>query len=258
MAEVSTLADDIGVKAVFGADGTATVMVGGHAAVSGTHARTLSVERGSDGLPAVKLAADSGTIDVTNDLGGKLGGRMDAASTVSGVLDDLDTFVSTFADEMNGVHQAGYDRNGDPGGDLFTYDTSSAAQSFKVDPSVLDDGKLLALAGASTAYAGDGDNLQSMIDVEESDLFDGGNRNGTEQISAIYSTVGQALSSAETDSAVHQAQAEDLQVLRDSISGVALDQEATDLMTWQAAYQASARVVSVADEMLGELMDLVR
>jgi flagellar hook-associated protein 1 FlgK len=42
-----------------------------------------------------------------------------------------------------------------------------------------------------------------------------------------------------------------------SISGVDLDEEAADLLAWQAAYQAAARVVTATNEMLGELMNIV-
>jgi flagellar hook-associated protein 1 FlgK len=37
---------------------------------------------------------------------------------------------------------------------------------------------------------------------------------------------------------------------RDSVSGVSLDEEAAELMKFQRAYQAAARVVTIIDEML--------
>jgi len=37
---------------------------------------------------------------------------------------------------------------------------------------------------------------------------------------------------------------------RESVSGVSLDEEAAELMKFQRAYQASARVISVVDQML--------
>ena len=37
---------------------------------------------------------------------------------------------------------------------------------------------------------------------------------------------------------------------RESMSGVSLDEEAAELMKFQRAYQASARVISVIDQML--------
>jgi flagellar hook-associated protein 1 FlgK len=43
--------------------------------------------------------------------------------------------------------------------------------------------------------------------------------------------------------------------LRSSITGVQLDEELSDLMRYQRAYEASARVMSAADEMLDTLIN---
>ena len=45
--------------------------------------------------------------------------------------------------------------------------------------------------------------------------------------------------------------------LRSSISGVDLDQEAMKLMEYQASYEAAARVLTVSNQLLGELMNSV-
>jgi flagellar hook-associated protein 1 FlgK len=43
---------------------------------------------------------------------------------------------------------------------------------------------------------------------------------------------------------------------RDSVSGVNIDEEAVDLMRFQQAYQASARVIQVARETLQSILDI--
>jgi flagellar hook-associated protein FlgK len=49
-----------------------------------------------------------------------------------------------------------------------------------------------------------------------------------------------------------------LRTQRDSVSAVSLDEETTDLMRFQKAYQANAKVISVIDEMLQSLIAMVR
>jgi flagellar hook-associated protein 1 FlgK len=45
---------------------------------------------------------------------------------------------------------------------------------------------------------------------------------------------------------------------RESISGVSLDEEAADLINFQRAYEAAAEYISVIDELIGTLIDMVR
>ena len=45
---------------------------------------------------------------------------------------------------------------------------------------------------------------------------------------------------------------------RDSVSGVSLDEETADLLRFQKAYQANAKVISIIDDMLSSLISMVR
>jgi len=49
-----------------------------------------------------------------------------------------------------------------------------------------------------------------------------------------------------------------LQAQKESVSGVNLDEEAVSLLKYQRAFQGTARFVSVVDDMLGELVALIR
>jgi flagellar hook-associated protein 1 FlgK len=44
--------------------------------------------------------------------------------------------------------------------------------------------------------------------------------------------------------------------IRDSISGVSLDEEMTNLIKFQHAYAAAAKLISVSDEMFNTLLGL--
>ena len=52
--------------------------------------------------------------------------------------------------------------------------------------------------------------------------------------------------------------AENLENQRQSISGVSIDQEAINMLTYQRAYQASARVITVVDELMQTTLGLIR
>jgi flagellar hook-associated protein 1 len=46
--------------------------------------------------------------------------------------------------------------------------------------------------------------------------------------------------------------------MRDQLSGVSLDEETTNLLQYQQAFDASAKVIQVADEMLKTVLELKR
>jgi flagellar hook-associated protein 1 FlgK len=46
--------------------------------------------------------------------------------------------------------------------------------------------------------------------------------------------------------------------IRESISGVSLDEETTDMVRFQKAFDASARIIKTADEMFDTVLNLKR
>lgn len=252
------LAEDIGTTAQWSPEGQITLMLGGHAVVSGGHARELSVRPAAAGTPEFILAADAGTLDVSGFMSGRAGGLADAYATADAALTDFNTWVDTFATNFNAQHQLGFDRAGLPGGDFFTFTPGTEASTFRVDALMLADPSLFATAGAATAAAGDAGNLIALADLEGQDLFSGGTRTAAEAMGDIYTSVGRQAAQAELDRAGNAVRLDDLNSLRESISGVDLDEEAANLLQWQAAYQAAARVVTATNDMVGVLMDMGR
>ncbi|NBQ54200.1 MAG: flagellar hook-associated protein FlgK, partial [Proteobacteria bacterium] len=50
----------------------------------------------------------------------------------------------------------------------------------------------------------------------------------------------------------------DLQDRREAVSGVSLDEEATNLMRWQANFAASSKLITTVDEMLDTVLSMKR
>lgn len=251
------LAEKVGATVELRADGQATVMVAGHAVVSGSEARALVLATDDEGRAAIHVQVDQGALDVTQLVGGTMGGHVDARALCAGWVDDLDAFAFAFVTAANAQHALGYDVNGAAGGDLFLATTSAAgaAAGMAVDASIADDPELLAFAGASSAAVGDGDNLEALLDLEDDTTsFDG--RTARAVLSGIVADVGAEVASAQSVAESEAARRLDLQSLRDAVSAVSTDEEATHLLEYQAAYRASARVLSAADELLRTLLAL--
>jgi flagellar hook-associated protein 1 FlgK len=256
---VRSLSDILGVTTRIGDDGTATVLVGGHAVVSGVDYREISVGTDDEGMPKVLVAVDNGFIDVTDELEGEVGGALTALDAIDGYLDVLDGLAEDLTDAFNDVHGAGFDRNGDAGLDFFETDSSAGRLSttFSFNSELLDDPMLLAFAGASSAVAGDGDNLAELLALEDSKVFDDDTATAEGVLIGLTTTIGSDVAAAEARAAHEAAVLGDLDSMRDSLAGVDLDEEAANLIKFQAAYQAAAKVLRATDELLGTLMDLV-
>jgi len=253
---INQLADTLGVVADYSAeDGQATVFLGGHALVMGDNAREVFIDSSGD-TPVVEISADGGRITVTDDVRGAVGGLIESWETAQMVKDEMDTFIDTFAGAFNDQHQLGFDANGNNGIEFFSFSASDPAATLSVSSQILADDGLMALADEPSAQAGDRGNLDQLISLQYDAVIDGETPEGF--MAKLYTTIGDAVNRAEVNYVTETAALEDAESLRMSISGVDLDEEAASLLEWQAAYQAAARVVTTSNELLNELMNIVR
>ncbi len=252
---VFTLGETIGATVDLQEDGSATVFIGNQAVVSGNEARTVSIAEDAAGDAQVYVSAGAGAIRVTESVAGTIGGRLEARGRMVGWLDDLNDLADTFGTMINAQHAAGFDANGVAGSAVFAWSATDPAASFMVDTALAADSRLLAVAGASPATAGDTTNLVALIDTEDAAVF-GTGTSAAAEISRVVSDVGAAVVTASNDAQSYGAQLEDLTAMRDSVSRVDTDEEAIRLVEYQAAYRAAARVLQVGDELLQTLMQL--
>ncbi len=239
------LSEDAGFTARVEASGAATVMLDGHAVVRGEEARQLV----SGGGTSVKLSVDDGTVTV--DPGGRLGGLIEASATVDTWLGELDTFSADFAAAINGQNAAGFTIGGGVGGDLFTVDPLNPRNSltFVGGP---DD---LAFAADPAGLVGDGGNLEAMRQLAEATVV--GGKSPGDFMAAITDRVAGDVASAGSRAETQQLSLKDLDDVASQRFGVDMDVEATNLVLYQTAYQAAARVIATADEVIGTLLELV-
>lgn len=106
-----------------------------------------------------------------------------------------------------------------------------------------------------------GDNLNtlSILDLEQNPLAGlGGNDTLVSYYGKIASTVGVETARNRQASQGYEDSLIQLENLRDGIDGVSLEDEMINLMKFQKAFEASAKLLSTLDEMLGTLMTLKR
>jgi flagellar hook-associated protein 1 FlgK len=116
--------------------------------------------------------------------------------------------------------------------------------------------------GSVVFPAGDGQNAVALASLKQEvrTLTSGGfSLTGTfdELYSSTVNYVGATKSRAETDVAVAKAAQVSAQTKRDELSAVSLDEEFANLIKYQKAFQASARIIKTASDMLDQLVALI-
>ena len=95
-----------------------------------------------------------------------------------------------------------------------------------------------------------------MIDIDDLAMFSGGAHTPKQFLTEMYSDLSRKVANAESDYFRETTRMDDMFELRQSISGVDMDEEAMKLMEYQASYEAAARVLTVTNQLLGDLMNI--
>ncbi|MCT8140146.1 flagellar hook-associated protein FlgK [Anaerobacillus sp. CMMVII] len=184
------------------------------------------------------------------------------------MLQELDQMAYTFVQEFNRVHNEGWTlndvKNGNKGAsvDFFTYKdfqpTSNNIKGAALKLMVSDDiiRELDNIAASLGGFSGDGANALALANVKDALLDFGGT---TTTVQSFYQgVIGEmAVNTNEAARMVYNTETLRLSInqRRESVSGVSLDEEMTNLIQFQHAYNAAARTITLVDEMLDRIIN---
>jgi len=147
---------------------------------------------------------------------------------------------------------------------LNTFFSGSSAASIGLNSVITGDFNNVAAATVGPQgqiFRGDNTNSLKLTNTQhdENVTFTGGTQN---TLDGFYNTlVGQVANTTRTISHSYDASVlvnKQVSEMRDSVSGVSLDEEMANLIKYQHAYTAAARLITMSDEMLKTLLDAVR
>ena len=239
--------------------GQVTVLVGdGRPLVAGADHWQLDTAVNAAGhSDVIWLDRDGNQTDITNAIeGGKLKGWIEARDVaISDYMIRLDSMASAFITEVNNVHGLGFDLNGDAGQAFFN---GTDAATITLNPNLLSGFNLIAAAGSATGVSGDNSIAIAMAGLQHTQIAGLGNTAFDDYYHSIIGDVGNGVRGA-ADYYHHQkAMTDSLDNYRESISGVSLDEEMLNLVKFQSAYDAAAKMVTVIDELIDTVMNMAR
>ena len=244
-----------GATALPQSNGSVSVYLGGSSLVAGSTTRQIAVagaQRLEDvGVSPVALSwQDTGTpLSMQN---GQMASMMQTlGTTLPGYAAQLDGVAANLASAVNTQHAAGYDQSGNPGGPFFVSSDGTPINASNITVGITDP-KLI--AAASTTAAGGGGTL------------DGGNADAVAAIGTsvngpdatyrqLIANLGVAGQTADHNAGIQSSLTNAVDSARQAQSGVNLDEEMTNLISYQRAYEAASRVITTIDSTLDTLIN---
>jgi flagellar hook-associated protein 1 len=234
--------------------GTVSVSFGGVALVPTSGAATTLTRATLDGaFNAATPTLTGGTLHGLEITSLNMLNETDPASYPAA----LDNLAAAITSIVNTQHQAGIDLNGNAGGNFF--DTSAtpgvgAAISIGVDPAILQNPAAIA-AGAPTQGVGSNTNANAIAALQATVTTIGVSSTTLDGFyQALQAGLGAAAQNANTSQSTADTLVNGLTQARASVSGVSMDEELTNMVKFQNAYSAAARVLTALDTDLQTLM----
>jgi flagellar hook-associated protein 1 FlgK len=172
--------------------------------------------------------------------GGKLGALYSlfkGGGTIASLQSDLNGIAKDLADKVNAIHNTG----GATGVNFFAYTSGSEASTLAVN--------VTASTVATSASGLPGDNTLALAISR----LRGGT---TDQLYSTFVTrIGSMAKDAQRQEASARALVDSVDGRRQSTSGVSMDEEMTNMIRFQRAFQASSRAMNTMDELLDTLIN---
>lgn len=206
---------------------------------------------------------DGTAADITGTIqGGQLKGWLEVRDgDVQGYLDRLNALAAGIMNEVNALHRSGFGTTLDPltgnpvtGTDFFA---GADAAGMALNPIVAGDVGRIAAAASAAGVPGDGTQALAVASLFQQPLMQGGTASFDDYYNTLVSTVGNDVRTAGASREYQEAMVHHLEDYRESVSGVNLDEEMINLIRFQHAYEAAAKLITTVDELLETVMNMV-
>lgn len=160
----------------------------------------------------------------------------------------LDQLAYELVQKVNTIHAAAYNLDGGTGLNFFAplASASGAARLIALSSDVSTSARKIAASTLSTGN--DNQAAVQMGNLLHDPVFTGGSI--TDQYQSIVFGIGTDVANAESSRREHDALAAQLLNRRQAMSGVSIDEESVQILQFQRAYEASARLIRTVDELL--------
>jgi flagellar hook-associated protein 1 FlgK len=206
-----------------------------------------------------------GTSDITSGLasgGGQLGGYLTVRDQdIPNVLSSLDQLAYSVSTNVNSLNNSGNDLAGVGGTvaaplNIFNEPTSVTGSAANMSVVMTNPNDIsAAAAGAGT---GDNSNAILMANLASQTIVPSGgsSQTPTNFYSSFVSSLGATITEVQTENTAQNASVTQLKTQNDALSGVNLDDEASEMTTMERSYQAATQVFTMLDTLIQSTINL--
>lgn len=185
--------------------------------------------------------------------GGHMASLVDARDVwVPESREALDTLVQTMVTQVNALHRQGLTADGRTGISFFD-SRFLKARDVQLNALVADNPQQNIVAGPTDAES-DVTIAQALADLAETPVLPDGRTTLNGFYASVVGTIGMRSKEAIEVTATQTLLVNALENQRQSVMGVSLDEELANMIKFQHAYEAAARVITTMDEAIGTVI----
>lgn len=228
--------------------GSVNISVAGVFAVDTFHYKEFELQRGVDlltirGKDGSSVTLNSGEINAISEI---------YAFKIPEYRNKLNQIATTIMESVNAIHSTGYTLQNPPQTGI-NFFSSYADGKLNINASILNDLNLMAVS--ANGESGNGALATQIADLATQKLM-GGKKIG-EFYTAYVSDIGAEKQLNENNSDANMLVLEQLDIQKTSYSGISIDEEMTNVIKFQRSYDASAKLIKVADEILQTIINMI-
>ncbi len=189
---------------------------------------------------------------------GKLYGLFELSNKVTEYQTSLNTLANTLRTEVNTIHRSGLNPNGTTDIAFFTENAIPPQNgAIDFDLTALVKADVDNISTSVTGTAGDGGLALAISNLKGGSPLLGG-KSYTRWYSDFIGGVGRDAATVADGLTTQSAVTQQVDAQRQSVVGVSIDEEMTQMLKFQKSYQAAAKVLSVFDQMTEDLIAMIR
>lgn len=243
------LSNIIDVNSMEQPNGEQTVYIGAMSIVNGSTSIKIEAKVANVAGKVTHSLVWEGTSVSLKNLNGQLKGLVKSRDEIiPRYLDALNELAKSVIEEVNSLHRPGYGLNGSTGIDFFDASVTDA-HNMRVNAQIEQD--VAKITASGSGEVGDNTVALAIHSLRNKAVMRGNTITLNDYYNSLVGRLGVESSEAQSFTTGYELLLNQIENTRQSVQGVSLDEEMTNMIKYQHAYDAAARVITAMDQALG-------